>query len=135
MCETNSEKIENKTDWVEAPDVNETFGLKRNIEKVEKPTHVKPAFYAFLYESLKIIAKEHGYNLLLNGSMHRDLDLIAVPLINEPKDEYEMIKLFDMEINGFYQEIFQGGEKVDMNSTRYKQAVYLFSVLPGGRNS
>lgn len=47
-----------------------------------KPIHAKPALYAFYYESLKVIAKQYGYALLLHGSMNRDLDLVAVPWIN-----------------------------------------------------
>jgi hypothetical protein len=85
-----------------------------------KPIHVKPAFYAFVYESLKAIAKEYGYNLVLHGSMHRDLDLIAIPWSDEAGDELTMIKHFDREINGI--------ERIEAKQ-------YLFSILPGGRKS
>jgi hypothetical protein len=51
---------------------------------MEKPIHVKPNFYSYCYESLKDIAKNHGYNLLIHGSMNRDLDLIAVAWVNDP---------------------------------------------------
>lgn len=44
-----------------------------------KPTHIKPALYAYFYQEIKDVAEYFGYNLLLNGSMHRDLDLVAVP--------------------------------------------------------
>lgn len=86
----------------------------------EKPIHVKPAFYAFMYESLKIIAKEYGYNLVLHGSMHRDLDLICIPWVDEPGDELSMIQHFDREINGIERE--------------YPKQ-YRHSILPGGRKS
>lgn len=46
---------------------------------MEKRTHVKPSFYAFVYDQSKSIASKYGYNLVLHGSMNRDLDLIAVP--------------------------------------------------------
>ena len=69
---------------------------------MEKPIHAKPSLYAFYYEELKVIAKEYGYNLVLHGSMNRDLDLIAIPWINEPKDEFEMIKHFDRHLRGYY---------------------------------
>jgi hypothetical protein len=45
----------------------------------EKPTHVKPNFYTYCFEELKIIARRYGYNLVIHGSMNRDLDLIAIP--------------------------------------------------------
>lgn len=44
-----------------------------------KKTHVKPAFYSYCYEELKVIAKASGYNLVLHGSAQRDLDLILIP--------------------------------------------------------
>jgi hypothetical protein len=59
---------------------------------MEKPIHVKPNFYSYCYESLKDIAKNHGYNLLIHGSMNRDLDLIAVAWVNDPSSEMTVIK-------------------------------------------
>ena len=44
-----------------------------------KRTHVKPSFYALCFQELKDIAKRCGYNLVLHGSLDRDLDLIAIP--------------------------------------------------------
>ncbi len=49
------------------------------MSSLNKPIHVKPAFYAFVYDQLKQIARVRGYNLVLHGSMNRDLDLIAIP--------------------------------------------------------
>lgn len=86
----------------------------------EKPIHVKPAIYTLFYEDLKVIAKQHGYNLVLHGSLHRDLDLIAIPWVNDPKPEFEMIQAFDDYLRGFHY------SDVDR---------YNFSVLPGGRSS
>lgn len=48
----------------------------------EKPISIKPMFYSVVLEPLKIIAKEFGYNLVLHGSMNRDLDLILIPWID-----------------------------------------------------
>ena len=86
----------------------------------DKPTYVKPAFYAFCYQKLKEIAKEFGYNLLIHGSMNRDCDLVAVAWVDKPKNELLMIQAFDRYINGL-----EGVSKKE----------YLFSVLPGGRQS
>ena len=46
---------------------------------MEKPVHVKPNFYALMFEPLKEIALKYGYNLVLHGSLNRDFDLIAIP--------------------------------------------------------
>lgn len=48
-----------------------------------KPTHVKPSFYAYNFHPLKEIALKYGYNLVLHGSLNRDMDLIAIPWAKE----------------------------------------------------
>ena len=63
------------------------------VGSASKPTHVKPSFYAFIYEQIKEIAKDYGYNLVLHGSMNRDLDLIAIPWIDNPKPELELVHI------------------------------------------
>ena len=59
---------------------------------MKKPTHAKPSLYAFYYEVLKEIAFKYGYNLVLNGSMNRDLDLIAIPWQEKVEPHEPMIK-------------------------------------------
>ena len=86
----------------------------------EKPLHVKPALYAFYYEILKDIAKRYGYNLLLHGSMNRDLDLVAIPWSDECGDEFEMIKKMAERLHG--------------RNLNYKEQ-YNFSILPGNRHN
>lgn len=44
----------------------------------KKPMHAKPQIYARYFELLKPVAEKYGYNLLIHGSMNRDLDLVAV---------------------------------------------------------
>jgi hypothetical protein len=85
-----------------------------------KPLHAKPNIYAYYFEALKAIAKEHGYNLVVHGSMNRDLDLIAIPWVNDPKPELDMINAFSDYMNGM---------------TSPDPGVFLHGVLPGGRNS
>jgi len=59
-----------------------------------KPVHVKPSLYAVYYEILKEVAKNYGYNLVLHGSLNRDMDLIAIPWAEEVKPHYPMIEEF-----------------------------------------
>jgi len=87
---------------------------------MEKTLHVKPNLYAFYFERLKIIAKDFGYNLVVHGSMNRDLDLIAVAWVENPKDELAMIKEFDKYLTG---------------SCFETKADYMFSVLHKHRNN
>lgn len=65
-----------------------------------KTTHAKPQLYAYYFLQLKEIAKEFGYNLVVHGSMNRDLDLVAIPWINEPKPELEMIEALTNWVGG-----------------------------------
>jgi len=72
-----------------------------------------------MFEPLKEIALKYGYNLVLHGSLNRDMDLIAIPWVEKPKNEIEMIQALDMYLRG----------------KKYSKANYLHSILPGGRNS
>lgn len=85
-----------------------------------KPIQAKPGLYTLFYERLKQIAKQYGYNLVIHGSMARDLDLIAIPWIDEPQDELLMIQDFHEYLTG----------------KKYsKKENYHHSILPGGRSS
>ena len=59
-----------------------------------KSIKVKPAFYALSYHNLKTIAQNCGYNLVLHGSLNRDMDLIAIPWVEAVTHVDTMIKLF-----------------------------------------
>lgn len=85
-----------------------------------KKIHAKPSIYSYYFEALKQIAQEYGYNLVIHGSVARDLDLIAIPWTDDPKDEFEMINAFSEYINGFKSE-----HKIQ----------FLHKTLPGGRKS
>ena len=88
-----------------------------------KPIKAKPHFYAVCLQPLQEIAKSMGYNLLVHGSMNRDMDLIAVPWIDNPHPEKELIKAFDMYLRGV---CYDDG---------CEERGYMYSVLPGGRKS
>jgi hypothetical protein len=67
---------------------------------MEKPIHAKPSYYAIMFEPLKIIALKYGYNLVLHGSLNRDMDLIAIPWQEELGDVDEMINEFCQYVGG-----------------------------------
>lgn len=92
---------------------------------MSKPIKTKPHFYAVCLPEMQRIAKKLGYNLIVHGSMDRDLDLVAVPWVNEPSSHFSLLTQLDQYLNGSARyddpEIFESG--------------YMFSVLPGGRSS
>lgn len=85
-----------------------------------KPIVARPRLYAMYFQSLMEIAREMGYNLLISGSMNRDLDLVAVPWVDCPKTEVELIQAFDDYLSGHH-----------MDNLEY----YMFKAQSGGRNS
>lgn len=88
-----------------------------------KPTHAKPQLYAYYFLQLKEIAKEYGYNLVVHGSMNRDLDLIAIPWIDDAKDERDLIQALHSHITGL------------TVANEHEDAIFMFKELPGGRHS
>lgn len=65
-----------------------------------KPIHAKPSLYAYYFYDLKEIALKYGYNLVLHGSLNRDMDLIAIPWQEELGDADKMIEAFTEIIGG-----------------------------------
>ncbi len=56
------------------------------------PSPARAAAYVAIYPMLHAIAKRQGYALAVHGSIHRDLDLIAVPWIEEASDPLTLIR-------------------------------------------
>lgn len=61
-------------------------------EKDEVRIIGKPEFYTVLYVPMKKAALEHGYMLTLHGSLHTDMDLIAVPWVHSVSPIEELVK-------------------------------------------
>ena len=57
--------------------------MSKDKNKVE--IEGRPVFYAVLYNSMKEAALECGYALAMHGSMHSDMDLIAVAWVEDAK--------------------------------------------------
>src|SRR5690349_18101681 len=98
--------------------------------EIKKPLKAKPLFYSYCFAALQEIARDFGYNLLIHGSMNRDLDLVAVPWVNDPKPELELIQTFHKHLCGF---VFMNAPE-DTDDTRVLNS-YGHSILPGGRSN
>jgi hypothetical protein len=94
-----------------------------NNPKSTKPIKAKPHFYSVCLEGLMNIAKEHGYNLVVHGSMSRDFDLVAIPWIDEPKSHIEMLDAFCEFL----------GVRIPYTDNHGRD--YQYSLLGGGRSS
>lgn len=96
-----------------------------------KPIHAKPQLYAYYFLALKEIAKDFGYNLVVHGSMNRDLDLVAIPWVDDLKPEALMIEAMVEYLGGSIQQrdgepniLLPGGRKayvLNLNRGGYKR--------------
>jgi hypothetical protein len=55
--------------------------------------------YAAIYHGLAEIARQHGYALAIHGSLQTDLDLIAVPWIEEVSGAQELVEALRLHCN------------------------------------
>lgn len=70
------------------------------MAETKKPIHAKPSLYAFYFDVVKEIGLQYGYNIVLHGSMNRDLDLIAIPWQEQIGDKMEMLNRIAEAIGG-----------------------------------
>lgn len=61
-----------------------------------------PVFYSQILNLITLRAKELGYAIAVHGSMTRDLDIIAVPWIQEAVSAEELVEAICELLNGFY---------------------------------
>lgn len=64
-------------------------------DKSEVRIEGKPVFYALLYESMRKAALDCGYALALHGSMQSDMDLMAMPWVEDAKHPDELAQAID----------------------------------------
>jgi len=64
------------------------------VTKPKEPIPARAAAYVALYPMLLQIAKDHGYTLAVHGSVHRDLDLVAIPWVEEASEGAALIEAF-----------------------------------------
>ena len=90
---------------------------------MSKPVKAKPYFYSCCLKAMQEIAVEHGYNLLIHGSMNRDMDLVAVAWVDNPKTHIELLDAFSEYLG------------VPRTRTSDGSTPYDFTILPGGRST
>lgn len=93
-----------------------------------KPIHVKPSLYAFFFYNLKEIALKYGYNLVLHGSLNRDLDLIAIPWQEVILPHEPMIKEFAECIGGYIMQDSEPDKRVEFERKFHGRKNYIINV-------
>lgn len=67
---------------------------------MSKPASYRAASYVWLIPYLTEVARECGYALGVHGSLHRDLDLLAMPWTDEAKSPAELIEIMRQRVGG-----------------------------------
>ncbi len=58
--------------------------------------------YAALYPGLCDVARQHGYALAIHGSLQKDMDLIAVPWVEDAKPAEELVAAMKAHLQALY---------------------------------
>lgn len=101
----------------------------------KKPIHAKPSLYAYYFQELKEIALKYGYNLVLHGSLNRDLDLIAIPWQPELKDHLAMIEEFAEYLGGIIEWQHLGGKLYPHGVMYHGRINYIINLNRGGKRT
>lgn len=96
---------------------------------MSKIIHVKPSFYALCFYDLKDIAKRFGYNLVLHGSLNRDMDLIAIPWMRNAKPVDDMIDALVLYLGG--ELLLRGTNKKRYSTHPYGRVIYVINLNRG----
>ena len=88
-------------------------------------TNTKPVIYAVFYPILRQEAYECGYNLLLHGSLNNDMDLVAIPWVEEAIGHEALLERFGTVLGMDY-------DKLDREATKeqkpHGRIAYNFSM-------
>lgn len=57
--------------------------------------------YSQILPRIRSAAKELGYAVAIHGTLSRDLDLLAVPWIEEAAEPIELVRMIASEVSGF----------------------------------
>lgn len=71
----------------------------------------RPAYYALIYERLRVTARIHGYALALHGSLSKDMDLLAVPWVKGARAGSTLAKAVAAKIDGLVMKQNNPGKK------------------------
>lgn len=88
-----------------------------------KPTSYRAATYVWMIPRLTEIARDYGYALGVHGSMHRDLDLIAVPWVDDARSPAELIEALRQEVDGFIVPDGTRGGRYDAETGQFAEAI------------
>ena len=88
-------------------------------------TNGRAAFYACVWDDLRNAAMDCGWALALHGSLKSDMDIMAMPWVEDAKSAEEMIKALS---DCFTDNIFADRQEVLFNGKPHGRIVYTISI-------
>jgi len=101
----------------------------------DKPMKAKPNLYAVYFEPLKAIALKYGYNLVIHGSLNRDMDLVAIPWQEELKPHYEMVAEMTSYLGGWIEAQETWNKFYSLSVTYHGRMHYIINLNRGGKRT
>ena len=89
--------------------------------------------YAQLLPRIREVAKGLGYAIAIHGTMARDLDLLAVPWIDDASEPLDLVKAIHEEVGGFVIGDLKDRGKVSDEPTRQPHGRLSWNIAWGGR--
>lgn len=90
---------------------------------MEKPASYRASIYAWMVPRLAEVARECGYAIGVHGSMHRDLDLIAVPWVDDAKPAEVLIDALREACDGVIVPSGTKGGRWDAEQGKFVEAI------------
>lgn len=89
----------------------------------------RTCFYAALYPKLREVARQHGYALCLHGSLVKDLDVLAVPWVEEAAPAEKLVAALVDRTGGH---LLQQNDKRYATSKPHGRTAWTIMLLGGG---
>lgn len=89
--------------------------------------------YAQMLPKIKAAAKSLGYALAIHGTMTRDLDILAVPWIEEAKSPKELVDAIQQAVGGYVIGDLADRGKISEEPTKQPHGRLSWNICWGGK--
>jgi len=90
-------------------------------------TNGRAVFYACMWEDFRKSALDCGWALGLHGSLNSDMDIMAMPWIEEAKPIEEMIESLELCLTKPDEQIFKTTKSIDKPNNRVVYTIHIFA--------
>lgn len=90
-------------------------------------TNGRAVFYACMWEDFKNAALDCGWALGLHGSLNSDMDIMAMPWVEDAKSVEQMIEALERCLTKPDEQIFKTGCSYDKPNNRVVYTIHIFA--------